>query len=189
MSQASDLIHQIQGDLHRLQRDYNQFFGGVTPIEPMEARDALMEKVKILRNMTKLKTEENFLADNLIGKVQSYVMMWERQLQAKEGRRPSRRKVKTVDPQHSEPPSEQAAPARMVTLKDPSRERGKVVELFEEYVKMNLMAGSRQQVSFAKFQSLIQAQTDKLKAAKNAQSVSFEVVIKENRVLLKSKSQ
>jgi hypothetical protein len=187
--QASDLIPIIQKDFNELLRDYTQFLSGAVPLEPMDKREALMEKVKVLRNMTKMRTEENFLADNTIARIMAHVSLWERQLQARDGRRKVRKKIDSVDPAHSAPPKEKIAPSKVVRLSDPARERAQVVELFEEYVKLNLMTGNRQPIGFGKFQTFLQDQTNKILASRKSSSVAFEVILKDDKVVLKTRSE
>lgn len=183
MPDASSLIRQIEADLARIQKEYNQFFGGVTLVEPIESKQQLLKKVRSLHNMSKMRTEEMFRADNLIAKVQSHVTLWERQMQNKMGTARKRTKAPEAEPPKAEKPAK-----REIIIDADATQRGRIVELYDEFTRMNLLLGSRQQLSFSKFQAFINAQTDKIKTQKKAQRVGYEVVLSDQKVKIKSRA-
>lgn len=197
MSTASQLIREIELDFAQLQKEYNQFFGGVTLVEPWELKEKLSYKLKRLRNLPNLRSAESFRADNLTAKIQSYLGLWERQLQEKMGsRKPKTRpedQKEEIAPQE-EPKKTKSAPqkgatSRRITIENPHLERENVVALYDEFARHNLQLGKRELVSFSKFQAFVQKQTSKIQMSKKAKKVSYEVITKDGKVMLKTSAQ
>jgi len=184
MAEASSLIQQIEADLARTRKEYNQFLGGVTLVEPVDFKEKLLKKVKSLHNMSKMRTEEMFRADNLIAKVQSHVTLWERQLQNKMGT--VRRKPKTTA--QSDALKKKKPEKKEIVIDTGGSQRGRVVELYDEFTRMNLLLGSRKQLSFSKFQAFINAQTEKIRKQRKAKKVAYEVVMSDQKVKIRSKA-
>ncbi|MCB1043298.1 MAG: hypothetical protein KDC35_10175 [Acidobacteria bacterium] len=183
MSRATALIQQLEADLHRLKKDYILFLNGTTLVEPMDARDRLVSKLRELTNLTKLKASEIFRADNISSKINAHLALWERQLQAKMGtHRKKRPAAETPDPVPA------ATQQRRVVISDAQGQRDAVVALYDEYTRTNLSLGVVNQVSFTKFQAFIQQQTQSIQTRKQAKSVEYEIVVKDDKAAIKSKA-
>ncbi|CAM2067904.1 hypothetical protein SCOR_21165 [Sulfidibacter corallicola] len=194
MSVGMDLILKIERDFMVLRKEYTLFFNDVNKIEPYELRDSLSADIKRLRNMSNLRTEEQFRATNLIAKCQSHLQLWARQtdrkfngdplLAARKKRLLSQDKLAKKEKQATKKKSN----VKKVVLDDPNNQRERVVELYDEYMRLNLMLGSRKMANFAKFQSFISNQTTKIKQTKRVEKVAYEVLVQDDKVVIRSRS-
>jgi len=186
MSQAIALIHEIEADFNQLKKEYTLFLSDVIKVEPLEAKTALERKVKRLRNITNMRTEEQFRTNNLISKVQSHFQLWERQLEQKYAgnphRKPPRRKPRP------KPAEKQRPEQKSVTIRDAASQRDQVVELYDEYPRLNLLLGARKMIDFSKFQTFIHNQTRKIQNAKKVDDVRYQISVQDQKVVIKSKS-
>ena len=182
MSIAQQLLLQIEEDFQQLRKEYTMFLNDISQVEPIELRTGMMNRVKRLRNLSNLKTEEQFRCNNLISKIHSHTQLWDRQVERKY----------LGDPRLKKPKKTSQAPPKPkesgVVIKDPAAQREQVSNLYEEYTRLNLIVGSRKMVNFSKFQNFIESQTSKLKDKKGAKSVRYEVIVQDNKVVIKSKS-
>ena len=185
MSQALQLIHEVEADFIKLKKEYTLFLNDVVKVEPHEAKIALERKVKRLRNIANLRTEEQFRTNNLISKVQSHFRLWERQLEQKYAGSPHRKppvKKPRREPQPRKPEQ------KLVTIRDAASQREQVVELYDEYTRLNLILGARKMIDFTKFQTFIHNQTRKIQKAKQVEDVRYQITVQDQKVVIKSKS-
>lgn len=185
MSRAIELILEIERGFNQLKREYTLFLNDISKVEPLEMRDALVERVKQLRNTTGMRTEEQFRTNNLVSKIQSHIQLWERQLEHKyigtgQKKPPQRKKKPTPKPRRPE--------QKGITIQDAINQRERVTELYDEYMRLNLLLGARKMINFGKFQNFIHNQTRKIQTAKQVDSVRYEVQVQDQKVVIKSKS-
>jgi len=189
MSIGSRLLAEISDAFMELQREYTLFFSDVTKVEPYQMREDLLDKLKRLRNLSGLRTDEQFKVTNLIARVQTHVQLWNRQLERKYAGtdRPRPQAARPTRPPAPEP--QPAAPDnKRVTIGDATAERERVVTLYDEYTRLNLLLGARKMVNFSKFNEFIHSQTQKIQKAKNVGQVTYEVLIQDQKVVIKSRS-
>ena len=194
MIDASQLISHIEREFHELRKEYILYLSNRIKLEPLDQRLNLLKKLKRLQNMTNMRTEDHFRTDNLVAKVQSHCQLWDRQVEEKLGsgsrhRKTKKKEEKELDvfaPRKAEPGRQ--PDRKVVTITDAAYQRERVVELFDEYTRLSLLSGGRNLPNFGKFQSFIANQTQKLQKAKHAKSVQYEVVLKDQKVIIKSKS-
>lgn len=184
MSVAAELYLQVENDFNQLKVDYMLFLNDQVKVEPYALREDMMRKLKRLRNLSNLRTEDQFRCNNLISKVQSHLQLWDRQLERKyRGDGMQRPKHKKTQP----PPRPAQPENKTVVIRDVGNQREKVVELYDEYMRLNLLLGARKMVNFSKFQSFINNQTQKIQN-KGGDQVRYEVVMQDQKVVIKSKS-
>lgn len=186
MSFAAELILQVEREFLELKKGYVLFFGEQVKVEPHELRDQIMRNVKVLRNSSNLRTEEQFRMNNLIGKIQSHLQLWERQLERRcrgTGRRTAPKKVASAST--SQPGQ---AKSKKVMISNVASQREKVVELYDEYMRLNMMLDTGKSINFAKFQNFINSQTKKVQTVRNDAKVLYEVMVQDQKVVIKSKS-
>ena len=182
MSVAAQLLMQVEQDFQELRKNYNMFLGGTLKTEPGELRDQLKAKVKRLRSVSQLSATEQFRINNVISQVQTYLQLWERQVNEKlSGKNPVNRRRKATETISSKLRG-------CVTLSRPLEEQDRVRELYETYKKMNLQVGSSKIVSLEKFRSFLDIQTKKIQATKCVSRVQYEVSVRNEKVVIKSKS-
>lgn len=187
MSSAAELMFSIKTDFEELRKLYTLFLNDVEKFEPIEARDQLLKKIKRLRNLTNLRTEERFKSNSLIAKVNTHIDLWNRQTERKYAGtlRPRPKAARKPPPSEEE---KRQSPQKHVLISDPNTQRDRVVELYDEYMRLNLLLGSRTMANFAKFSTFIQNQTQKIRETKGAEKVQYEVMVQDQKVVIKSKS-
>jgi hypothetical protein len=183
---ATELLLMITHEFEELRKEYTLFLNDVVKLEPVDSRDRLMKRVKILRNLTNLRTEDQFKANNLIAKVNTHVDLWNRQTERKYAGTLRPR----PNPKPKAPPSEEKKKdlKKNIVISDPNAQRERVVELYDEYMRLNLLLGSRKMANFAKFSSFINNQTQKIRTNKGVDKVQYEVMVQDQKVVIKSKS-
>lgn len=196
MSAAMDLILKIENNFAKLRKEYTLFLNDVNTLEPYELRNTLEADLKRLRNMSNLRTEENFRSQNIIAKVNSHLQLWKRQVErkysgdpvaaARMARMKAKKQIEEKAGQTQERRKE--APKKRVVISDVGNQREKVVELYDEYMRLNLMLGARKMANFAKFQSFIQQQTQKIQSSKKVDNVAYEVSVQDEKVVIRSRS-
>lgn len=190
MASALELLLQVEQEFKELQREYTMFLSDVSMVEPYQLRERMMNKVKRLRNMSNLRTEEAFRVSNMVSKVASHTVLWDRQVERKYTGDPKliakKKAAQAKDKQKSA--AAKKADRQSVMITDAASQREQVTALYDEYMRLNLLTGSRKVINFSKFQNFIANQTDKIKAAKNVNKVKYEVVVQDEKVVIKSKS-
>ena len=183
MSAAAELYLEIEREFQELKKEYTLFLSDMVKIEPYEQRERMLTKVKRLRNMSNLRTEDQFRSNNLIAKVQTHIQLWERQLERKysgKGQKPRPKRKVQEAPKNLENKS--------VMISDAGKQRDKIVELYDEYMRLNLLLGARKMINFSKFQNFISNQTKKIQTTKQTDKVRYEVAVQDQKVIIKSKS-
>lgn len=184
MALGPELCLQIEQDFNELRKQYTLFFSDQVKVEPYELREEVLSRVKRLRNLSNLRTEDQFRANNLISKVQTHIQLWDRQLENKyRGKGVQRRTAPKPPPQREEMPE-----FKSVVISNADLQRDRVEELYDEYTRLNLLLGARKIINFSKFQSFIQGQTEKVQA-KGVDNVRYEVMVQDQKVVIKAKSE
>lgn len=197
MSAAMDLILRIETNFVQLRKEYTLFLNDVNTVEPYELRNRLEADMKRLRNMNNLRTEENFRSQNLISKVNSHLQLWKRQVERKISGDPVaaarmarlKAKKKLEDKQTADKKvAKKGSGKKRVVISDVGNQRERVVELYDEYMRLNLQLGSRKMANFAKFQNFIAQQTQKIQSSKKVDNVAYEVSVQDEKVVIRSRS-
>lgn len=188
MSVVTDLIAQINYDLEELKKAYMQFLCDQAK-EPHGLRRAMESRVRQLRGFVNLRTEEDFRTRNMVSKVNTLTRLWDKQVERKyEGKPKSARPKPPVEKPETQPKAKEAPVKPAVTIGNATKERDKVVSLYDEYMRLNLLLGSRKMINFGKFQAFIHNQTQKIQKSKKVAQVQYEVSVKDQQVVIKSKS-
>jgi arginyl-tRNA--protein-N-Asp/Glu arginylyltransferase len=174
-----------------LQKDYILYLTGSLKAEPMQKREYLSKRIKILAGTTKLKPVEIFQAENLISKVHSSFRQWDKQLERKglriKRKIQSERETDQPIPAKTQTPSKTNRNNDAVRISDAYTQREQVVTLYDQYIQLMIKTGGSKQIPFGKFQGFIQAQTQKYRN-RGAEAVRFEINEKAGKVVIKSRS-
>ncbi len=185
MALGPELCLQIEQDFNELRKQYTLFFSDQVKVEPYELREEVLNRLKRLRNLSNLRTEDQFRANNLISKVQTHIQLWDRQLENKYRGKGYQRPKTTAKPT---PQREEMPEFKSVVISNAGLQRDRVEELYDEYTRLNLLLGARKIINFSKFQTFIQDQTEKVQA-KGVDSVRYEVLVQDQKVVIKAKSE
>ena len=177
-----DVAHELttlEGELKRLEAEYNMFFAGRLPRPPWETRGRVEAMVKRLDRMYITNTGERFRFSTLQSRFQTFADLWERGLKAREEGRPG----PFAHPVRTEPPTPQRAEDRILhvtTFSDPMQQMDKLHELYDSIAEARRQAGE-EPVPFHKFADLIKTQVAGLKD-KGSAEVAFRVAMKDGKV-------
>ena len=181
MENTSSLISQLERDFQELKKEYTLFFSGVSNKEPYELKELVLTQSKSLRNSNNMRTVDQFRTNNLIAKVQTHIQLWERQLEKKYSGELNKRPKPKPSPK---PAPKAAAPEnKSVVISNAGEQRDKVVSLYDEYMRLNLLLGARKMINFTKFQNFIQSQTQKIRTSKQVANVKYEVLVQDQKWL------
>ena len=177
-----DVDHELttlEGELKRLEAEYNMFFAGRLPRPPWETRGRVEAMVKRLDRSHINNTGARFRFSTLQTRFQTFADLWERGLRAREEGRPGPFSL----PQRAEPEKPQRAEDRILhvtTFSDPLKQMDKLHDLYDSVAEARRQAGE-EPVPFHKFADLIKTQVAGLKEKGNPE-VAFRVAMKDGKV-------
>lgn len=188
----------LEGEIKRLEAEYNMFFAGRLPRLPWETRTRVEALVKRYDRMHIQNTADRFRFNTLQSRYAMFCELWERQLKNQEqGRsRVGARPVAAPAPTPAKPdagaapsapaPAEPSARSQdrvvhVASLRDPAAQADQVQELYERLVEAKREAGEPP-VPFDRVAALVRAQVEKFKT--EGQDVAFRVALKDGKVSL-----
>ena len=177
----------LEGDLKRLESEYNMYFAGRLKRPPWETRARVEATVKRLDRIALNNYGARFRFTTLQTRLSRFIDLWDRALRAREEGRPG--PLSHPRPAQTEP----AKPDRLEdgivkveTFHDPTREDEKVRALYDSFVKARQQAG-QERVAYDKFATLVSSQVRALKD-KGGTDVAFRVAIKDGKVALTARA-
>ena len=181
-------MQHLEGEIRRLEAEYNMFFAGRLPRLPWETRarvEALVKKHdrSFIRN-----TADRFRFESMQNKFAKFCELWERQLGQLEGGRPRRGSSPPPTPPRTVDKSEQAQsadPDRVVRFSSGGAADDRVKELYERLAEMKQAAGEAA-VPMDRLAALVRAQVEKYSA--DGSEVAFRVGLKDGKVSLTVKA-
>ncbi len=175
----------LEGELKRLEAEYNMFFAGRLPRPPWETRGRVEAMVKRLDRTHITNTGERFRFTTIQTRFQAFADLWERARRAREEGRPG----PFAQPARTEPPKPQRVEDRILhvtTFSDPMKQMDKLHDLYESVAEARRQSGE-EPVPFHKFADLIKAQVSGLKE-KGSPEVAFRVALKDGKVIFTARA-
>jgi hypothetical protein len=170
----------LEGELKRLEAEYNMFFAGRLARPPWETRGRVDAMVKRIDRLHIGNYGERFRFQTIQSRYTAFVELWDRGLRAREEGRPG----PFVQPPPIAPPKHDRRPQDRIvcvtTFSDPVKEEDKLQNLYEGLAEARREAG-QDAIPFHKFAELIKAQVSTLKE-KGVEEVAFRVAMKEGKV-------
>ena len=169
----------LEGELKRLEAEYNMFFAGRLPRPPWETRGRVEAMVKRIDRAHLINTGERFRFNTLQTRFQTFADLWERGLRAREEGRPG----PFAQPSRTEaakPKKPEDRILHVTTFSDPMKEMDKLHDLYDSLAEARRDAGE-EPVPFHKFADLIKTQVSGLKE-KGSPEVAFRVAVKDGKV-------
>ena len=169
----------LEGELKRLEAEYNMFFAGRLPRPPWETRGRVEAMVKRLDRTHLSNTGDRFRFSTIQTRFQTFADLWERGLRAREEGRPG----PFAQPKRSAQPKAKRPEDRILhvtTFADPLKEMDKLHDLYDSLAEARREAGE-EAVPFHKFAELIKTQVAGLKD-KGSPEVAFRVAVKDGKV-------
>lgn len=169
----------LEGELKRLEAEYNQFFAGRLPRPPWETRGRVEAIVRRLDRLRLGNYAERFRFTTLQARFATFVDLWDRGLRAREEGRPGPF-MYAQRPPEEKPKRPEDRILHVATFTDPVREADKLRELYDSLADARRAAG-QDPVPFHKFAELIKNQVSALKE-KGSPEVAFRVAIRDGKV-------
>lgn len=190
----------LEGEIKRLEAEYNMFFAGRLPRLPWETRTRVEALVKRHDRGYIQNTADRFRFHTLQSRYAMFCELWERQLKTQElGRsRPGRAApappaAPSGSAEPASPAPEEASPrapadgvVHVVAIRDPQADAERVRELYERLAEAKREVGEAP-VSYDRVAALVRAQVDKLRGAGG--DVAFRVALKDGKVSLTVKAR
>jgi hypothetical protein len=181
--QRLDVDHELttlEGELKRLEAEYNMFFAGRLPRPPWETRGRVDAMVKRLDRTHISNTGERFRFNTIQTRFQTFVDLWERGLRAREEGRPGPFALpqRTAEPEKPQRPEDRIL--HVTTFSDPLKQMDKLHDLYDSVAEARRQAGE-EPVPFHKFADLIKTQVAGLKE-KGSPEVAFRIALKDGKV-------
>jgi hypothetical protein len=175
----------LEGELKRLETEYNMYFAGRLKRPPWETRARVEATVKRLDRTPISNYGVRFRFNTLQTRFSRFIDLWDRALRAREEGRPG----PLMQPRQVEPPPPDPLQDRVVkveTFHDPKSEADKVRALYDSFIKARQQAG-QERVAYDKFALLVSTQVRALKE-KGSTDVAFRVAIKDGKVALTARA-
>ena len=177
----------LEGDLKRLESEYNMYFAGRLKRPPWETRARVEATVKRLDRTALNNYGARFRFTTLQTRLSRFIDLWDRALRAREEGRPGPLShPRQAQTETAKPDRLEDGIVKVETFHDPSKEDEKVRALYESFVKARQQAG-QERVAFDKFATLVSTQVRALKD-KGGTDVAFRVAIKDGKVALTARA-
>ena len=179
----------LEGELKRLEAEWNMFLAGRLPRLPWETRKRVEQLVKKHDRAPTRNTADTFRFGTIQSLFAKFLELWDRQLQAKEMGRP------VMGQQQQSVAAGQIAGAKErlakrkeagVNMRDPDQQADQVQALFEQLSEARRNAGERP-IPFDRFQALVKAQV-KQHGEGGKHDVAFRIGVKDGKVNLTVKA-
>ena len=178
-------LNRLEGELKRLEAEYNMFFAGRLPRPPSETRSRVDSLIRTIDRTHIQNLGDRFRFSTLQARYSAFVDLWDRGLKAREEGRPGPfthlKAGKTGD---EKPPADRVL--YVAAFRDPMAEMDKLHELYDSLADARRQLGD-DSVPFHKFAELVKTQVEKLRASGTAE-VAFRVAMKDGKVNLTARA-
>jgi hypothetical protein len=167
----------LQRTFRLLEREYEQWFAGVTPKPPSDTLKTVEDLVRKYNSSPPRNLTEQSLFMMLQARFTTYKEMWNRRTRLKEeGRLPGGPEEKVKRPSAA-PAPKAARSAAEARSSDPFR------DVFDSFVAAKQKAGEATgKLSYESFRKTLEKQADQLRSAKGFKDVDFGVAVKDGKV-------
>jgi len=173
-------LDRLEGELKKLEAEYNMFFGGRLSRPPWETRARVDALVKQFDRIYIQNYADRFRFTTIRSRYAAFTKLWDRGQRAREEGRPgpfSSAKVATEKPR---PAPADVQILHVASFRDPLRETEKLRDLYDSVVEARRTLG-QEGVPFHKFAELVKGQVDKLRTT-GTEEVAFRVALKDGKV-------
>jgi len=200
-----ETLGRIEVGIRQLKVQYDMFFSGVIPRQPLELRKDLEILIKTLGNTAMQRFSDRYRYNALASKYQTMVELWNKMIRAKEEGRlrpgipgfvqPIRRNASTdaAEPAAEQPAAPAPAPPREATnvvfrqrVTSPQDEDGSLTLFYDRYLEASRAGGGEPRVTYKQFVKQIAARTEAMRKKAGCGSVMFSIVVKDGGVTLKA---
>jgi hypothetical protein len=173
-------LTRLEGELKRLEAEYNMYFAGRLPKPPWETRARVDTLIKTIERGHIQNFGDRFRLSTLQARFAAFVDLWDRGLRAREEGRagPFAHLKNENQPVEARPPQDRVL--HVAAFRDPAAEMDKLHELYDSLADARRQIG-HDSVPFHKFAELVKTQVEKLQASGSTE-VAFRVAMKDGKV-------
>jgi hypothetical protein len=173
-------ITRLEGELKRLEAEYNMYFAGRLPRPPWETRARVEHLIKTIERGHIQNFGDRFRLSTLQARFATFVDLWDRGLRAREEGRagPFAHLKNENQPTEARPPQDRVL--HVASFRDLAAETDKLRDLYESLADARRQIG-HDSVPFHKFAELVKTQVQKLQASGSTE-VAFRVAMKDGKV-------
>jgi hypothetical protein len=168
-------MQRLDGEIRRLEAEFNMFFAGRLPRPPWETRTRVAALIKQYDNAFIGRTADRFRFESLQSRFQKFIELCDRQLTNRELGRPMPGARRTAPKEPHKTPAE-----RVVRFKREADD-ARVKELYEELAAARKAAGESP-IAYERVAALVKAQI--LKLAADGADVAFKIATRDGKVQL-----
>jgi hypothetical protein len=186
----------LDGEIRRLEAEFNMFFAGRLPRPPWETKTRVAALIKKHDNSFIRNTADRFRFESLQSRYQKFIELCDRQLTNRELGRPmfgAKRPEPAPEPARSAPasgapqaPKASQAPGESVVSFGRSAGEDRVKELYEQLAAAKKQVGEAP-VEYDRVAALVKAQVSKF--SDEGANVAFKIALKDGKVSLTVKAE
>ena len=194
MIKQDDELDELEEDIRRLKNRYDQFFNGITKTPPSFERHQVEATVHEISKQKMRDNTRRFRFNTILSRYNQYREMWARKMREREeGPLDFRRRQALMEaaPVAPPPPPPRApvtsAGADPYVRMTPGANGEEIRRLYGEIERAHLEMGKLPNMSLEQLASMIQKQSDVVRAKYNVKTVAFRVETIDGKVKLKAK--
>ncbi len=167
-------MDRLELEMRRLKVEYDIFFNGGTIRPPNDTKGRVETIIKRLYDAHKLSFAQRFRYNSLVARHNVMRELWRRQTQGRE---------ETGKPPTAEAQMAARVPTLVIRCKDPERETGKVIELYDRLIAAKRECGERiGGLSLEVFTQFLTSRADQIRSNLKSEVVDFVVGVDAGRV-------
>jgi hypothetical protein len=189
-----DELDKLEEDIRRLKNRYDQFFNGITKTPPSFERHQIEASIHEISKQKMRDNTRRFRFNTILSRYNQFREMWARKMREREeGPMDFRRRqaaMESVVPPPPPPvpqPRVTSAGADPYVKMAPGSNGEQIQKLFVEIERAHLDMGKLPNVSLEQLATMIQKQSDIVRAKYNVKTVAFRVETIDGKVKLKAK--
>lgn len=176
-------MNRLETSIRQLKVQYDMFFAGALPREPIELRQHLERSIKRYTQDSKLKYAESFRLNTIVSRFNSLSELWSKSVRRREEGGQTAPALA-----NQEGPREQLV-ARCRLGKEQSADP-ELQRLYKRFVDTRRRMGDENRgVSYEKFVRGVMGQTQRLRKQDDCAEIELRVVVHDRKVLLKVRSE
>jgi hypothetical protein len=174
-------IGRLEIGLRQLKIQYDMFFAGSVPRQPLELRAEIERLIKRYSNASIRKYSARFHFNSLVSRFNSMSELWAKTIRTlEEGERPA--------PAVAERAGRDEQLVARCTFQDPMQERDSLKALHARLLDARKKAGEQEaKLSFDSFLRGIASQAGKLREKSGCDRVELRVIVKDRKVVVKAR--
>jgi hypothetical protein len=190
-----DELDKLEEDIRKLKNKYDQFFTGITRVPPMHERKQIEISIYEIGKQKMRDNTRRFRYNQILSRYNQYREMWGRKMREREeGPLDFRRRQAALnEPSEPRPQERQAAPRVTSDNADsyvkvaPGSNGDQIKDLYQRIEKEHQKLGKMPNLTFEQLQSMVEKQTEAVRARYKVDVVGFRVDVVDGKVKLKAK--